>query len=232
MCEFTGRLIAWIDGELDAGEAARIEQHLAACAECRNCVAEFRSATDAFAQYCEAASVAEEASAARRWAPALCAVAAVAAAFVALIFAVPRAPVASPALPTATASTVSVTSASSRPARSQARTLAATATHLAGHRSTPRRTEPGDRGRAATITAISQPCRAATCGFAASDAPPAAWLADAAAIQITIPAEAMFPPGAMPDGVNFVADVSLGADGAVAQLRLRPRLVRFEKGAN
>lgn len=41
------------------------------------------------------------------------------------------------------------------------------------------------------------------------------------AIQITIPAEAMFPPGAMPNGVNFIADVRIAADGSVQQVRLR-----------
>jgi anti-sigma factor RsiW len=42
------------------------------------------------------------------------------------------------------------------------------------------------------------------------------------AIQITIPAEALFPPGAVPEGVNFVADVSIAADGSARQLRLPP----------
>jgi hypothetical protein len=42
-----------------------------------------------------------------------------------------------------------------------------------------------------------------------------------AAIQIAIPAEAMFPPGAMPAGVNFIADLRIAADGSVQQVRLR-----------
>jgi anti-sigma factor RsiW len=41
------------------------------------------------------------------------------------------------------------------------------------------------------------------------------------AIQITIPAEAMFPPGAVPEGVNYIANLSL-ADGSVQGLRLQP----------
>jgi len=40
--------------------------------------------------------------------------------------------------------------------------------------------------------------------------------------QITIPAEALFPPGAVPEGVRFVADVSIGADGTAQTLQLRP----------
>jgi len=41
------------------------------------------------------------------------------------------------------------------------------------------------------------------------------------AIQIAIPAEAMFPPGAMPAGINFVADLRIAPDGSVQQVRLR-----------
>jgi hypothetical protein len=41
------------------------------------------------------------------------------------------------------------------------------------------------------------------------------------AIQIAIPAEAMFPPGAMPAGINFVADMRIALDGSVQQIRLR-----------
>jgi hypothetical protein len=42
-----------------------------------------------------------------------------------------------------------------------------------------------------------------------------------AAIEIAIPAEAMFPPGAMPNGVNFIADLRIAPDGSVKQVRLR-----------
>src|SRR5712692_7286944 len=41
-------------------------------------------------------------------------------------------------------------------------------------------------------------------------------------IQIAIPAEALFPPGAVPEGFQFMADVSIGADGSAQSLRLRP----------
>jgi hypothetical protein len=55
------------------------------------------------------------------------------------------------------------------------------------------------------------------------------WVATAPAIQIAIPAEAMFPPGAAPDGVNFVAEVSIAPDGSAQGLRLQPRLVGMER---
>jgi len=41
------------------------------------------------------------------------------------------------------------------------------------------------------------------------------------AIEIAIPAEAMFPPGAMPNGINFIADLKIAPDGSVKQVRLR-----------
>ena len=40
-------------------------------------------------------------------------------------------------------------------------------------------------------------------------------------IQIAIPAEAMFPPGAMPNGIKFIADLKIAPDGSVKQVRLR-----------
>jgi hypothetical protein len=42
-----------------------------------------------------------------------------------------------------------------------------------------------------------------------------------AAIQIAIPAEAMFPPGAVPDGINFIVDLRIAPDGSVKQVSLR-----------
>jgi anti-sigma factor RsiW len=42
-----------------------------------------------------------------------------------------------------------------------------------------------------------------------------------AAIEIAIPAEAMFPPGAVPNGINFIAELRIAPDGSVKQVRLR-----------
>lgn len=41
-------------------------------------------------------------------------------------------------------------------------------------------------------------------------------------IQISIPADAMFPPGAVPEGISFIADLSIAADGSAQRLHLRP----------
>jgi Putative zinc-finger len=53
-------------------------------------------------------------------------------------------------------------------------------------------------------------------------ATPSNWMPPDATIQIAIPAEAMFAPGAIPEGVNLTADLSIGADGSAEDLRLRP----------
>lgn len=47
------------------------------------------------------------------------------------------------------------------------------------------------------------------------------WALAEPAIQIAIPVEAMFPPGAVPEGITFIADLSMAADGSVQGLRLQ-----------
>lgn len=49
-----------------------------------------------------------------------------------------------------------------------------------------------------------------------------AWQPVAPTIQIVIPADALFPPGTFPEGVGFVADLRLAADGSAGGLVVRP----------
>ncbi|MGB7731439.1 MAG: zf-HC2 domain-containing protein [Candidatus Acidiferrum sp.] len=49
------------------------------------------------------------------------------------------------------------------------------------------------------------------------------------AIQISLPVESMFPPGAVPEGISFTADVSIAADGSAQQIQLRPQMIGFER---
>jgi anti-sigma factor RsiW len=49
------------------------------------------------------------------------------------------------------------------------------------------------------------------------------------AIQIAIPAEALFPPGAAPQGVAFVADLTIAPDGLPLGLHLEPQLIQFKR---
>ena len=57
---------------------------------------------------------------------------------------------------------------------------------------------------------------------AQSQATNAKWVPAEPSIQIAIPVEAMFAPGAVPQGVTFTAELSIAADGSAQQLRLRP----------
>jgi len=59
-------------------------------------------------------------------------------------------------------------------------------------------------------------------GIAPVKAPNANWALPEPVLQIAIPVEAMFPPGAVPEGITFVAEVSMAADGSVQGLRLQP----------
>jgi hypothetical protein len=47
------------------------------------------------------------------------------------------------------------------------------------------------------------------------------WQPSETAVQIALPADAMFPPGAMPQGMNFIAELSIAPDGSVQQVRLQ-----------
>lgn len=51
------------------------------------------------------------------------------------------------------------------------------------------------------------------------------------AVEVAIPADSMFPPGAVPEGLNFIADVNFAPDGSTRQMRLRPRLTTIERSA-
>jgi hypothetical protein len=51
--------------------------------------------------------------------------------------------------------------------------------------------------------------------------PNANWALPEPAVQIALPVEAMFPPGAVPEGITFIADLSMAADGSVQGLRLQ-----------
>ncbi len=52
--------------------------------------------------------------------------------------------------------------------------------------------------------------------------PAQTWMPAQPTIQISIPSDALFPPGAVPEGFAFAADLRLAADGSPAELALRP----------
>ncbi len=55
-----------------------------------------------------------------------------------------------------------------------------------------------------------------------NEIPPAAWTGLEPSIEIAIPADAIFAPGAVPPGFTFAADLSIGGDGSPRFLRVQP----------
>ncbi|HEY6388936.1 MAG TPA: zf-HC2 domain-containing protein [Candidatus Acidoferrum sp.] len=191
MCDYSGKLMAWLDRELSEDRMAEVQHHIGECTECRTWVAKYEQVSKTFDAYCDAMA-AVKAHSGRPWVPMLSAVAAaVVAATLALVLL--RPPVEQPAI---------------RPAM----VPASPANVL---ESMPTSGKAVHRRRAASNRQVQA----------------AAWLPTEPAIQIAIPAESMFPPGAVPEGVNFTADVSFGPDGSAQQIRFRPRLIGFERKA-
>ena len=54
MCDFSGRLVAWMDRELPDNEAADAEQHVRECSECRRRVDGYKQVSRAFVAHCDA----------------------------------------------------------------------------------------------------------------------------------------------------------------------------------
>jgi anti-sigma factor RsiW len=53
MCNYSAKLIAWLDHELPENEASDVEQHVQGCAECRSLASSYRDASDLFNAYRE-----------------------------------------------------------------------------------------------------------------------------------------------------------------------------------
>jgi len=194
MCEFSGKLIAWLDGELPAVEAAEVGRHLRGCAECRGEMAVFEKLSGALGSYCEAAgAVCEQRGRQSHWKQGALGVGAAAiAAVIVLVVLLPRAskmhPSGGPAPSPAKVRTNTVEEAVNA---AESPAVAA----KAGHRrivASPARTE-ASRGQ------LAEP-----------------------EIQITIPADAVLPPGAVPEGVSYVADVRIPANGSAQPLFVWP----------
>jgi anti-sigma factor RsiW len=221
MCDFSGKLIAWMDGELPEGEATTIERHLQACADCRDCLAKYRETSGGFAAYCDAAIepfVAEP----RRGVPPWLLAAAGTAAVAALLLVLPKHGAQSPAALTGhlVAGATPATHAQARPVAAPA---PASAPEFSATQPKPVKAKSSERGLASNLEQSPLPARVPV--RSAASAPPGP------SIEIAIPSDAMFPPGAMPDGMSFVANVTLGADGSAERLRLEPQLVEFERKA-
>ncbi|HXR10297.1 MAG TPA: anti-sigma factor [Candidatus Acidoferrales bacterium] len=229
MCEFSQRLIAWLDGELPEGEAAKMERHLGECAQCRGQLDAYRQASDAFEAYSNAcADAAMSAKSAKRGRrslrPAQAVSAAAAIAAMVATFFLFTARVRHSAV-VGTAAEIGSTTAASQPVHTAqqepARQLAAVAP--------PGVTPQVVKSKGAERISHPAPDRRTEAPRPQENTN---LLPGAPAVEISIPADAIFPPGAVPAGVSFTADVTMASDGSTEQIRLRPQLTEFErKGA-
>lgn len=193
MCDVQAKLVAWLDRELPAEEATEVEHHVERCEECRHGAAKYRHLSETFDDYCDALMVPKAPGRVPRLVPVL-ASSVVAASLMLLVLLRTRVeppPVLEPPVATATGPV---------PGPSPAVELAPAAAP-APHKAALRRRHTSQAQRVQERATQVQPMDTA--------------------IQIAIPAEAMFPPGAMPAGINFVADLRIAPDGSVQQVRLR-----------
>jgi anti-sigma factor RsiW len=197
MCDFNGRLAAWMDSELSDSEAAEVERHLAACSECRDRLKAYERASTAFSAYRDAFSARKAHQGMPRWKWALLGAGAAAAAIMLALWS-------GPARTRATQAPVSV------PQTAPAQRVASIASPLVN----PVKSRARVRARSA-----NGPLRGPSAAVEPS-------------VEITIPADAVLPPGAAPQGTIFLVNVSIGADGSAQDIRLSPELTGFERRAN
>jgi len=211
MCEFSQKLIAWLDRELPVDEALEVELHLGACALCRGELRTYERLSGALEAYCDAAMESSAQRSQRQWKPAVLGAGAVAA-VLALLLASPR---------------IRNTQPPNRATQAHA------AASVVAKRMPPR-VEDGHRGEAVNRTSSPPKGKARSewrgLQLVAADSlsanPPVTtgtnWQTAEPAIQITIPADAVLPPGAAPEGVSFVAEVSITPDGSAELLFMQP----------
>jgi len=159
MCEFSGRLVAWLDGELQEPEATNVAWHLARCAECRETVQSFQAVSSAFLSCYEQALPRPVRR--PRWIFVAGGTAAAAVLAALLLWPRPLEP-----LPIYSVRTPQV------PAVAFLRPTS---------------------GRSRTVSRIKQIRNTWTSG------PPV--------VEVELPADMLFPPGAVPEGFSFIADV-------------------------
>jgi anti-sigma factor RsiW len=185
MCDVQGKLIGWIDQELQADQAGEVERHVERCEDCRSWIVTYGQVGEAFDAYCDAVMAAKAPRRVPSWVPVL-AGAVIAASVMLLAFL--RTRVEAPPIVAPTAASASVPG----PVTPLAAEPAPRKTAMRRHPTAPRAQE---------CSTEMHPMDTA--------------------IEIAIPAEAMFPPGAVPNGINFIAELSIAPDGSVKQVRLR-----------
>src|SRR5579872_5664964 len=228
MCDFSEKLVARLDGELPERECAELERHLGVCAECRSRLAAYERASSAFDAYCEAAFAAETGRKRPRWLPAAIAAGIAAAVVIGALLTLPHRRVAQ--LPARVSPMAEAPHVGAQPAESMAMAAkpADAARPVGGtiHRRS--------RQHVAAILAHGRNVERETAAAPAQSfqARNVAPFPSEPTIEIAIPASAMFPPGAVPPGMSFTAELTIAADGSPEQLGVRPRLAGFEGRKN
>ena len=213
MCDFTEKLMAWVDKELSDNDAAAVERHLQGCPECRDRLDTYRQLSGAFDRYCDAYCDAITASKpgrklTRRVLAISCGLAVAAA--VAMFFLLAARWRVERAAPSAAPTPAVIDVAKTLPPAHAAQPAPAVIQPAA-------RIERRKRAEQAKQATAQRPSEETS------------WLASEPAVEIAIPADAIFPPGAVPEGVGFTADVMIAPDGSAQQVRLRPQLTEFER---
>jgi anti-sigma factor RsiW len=213
MCDFAEKLMAWLDQELPDDDAATVERHLHGCQECRDQVEAYRRVSGAFDRYCDAYCDALPAPnpSRRVTLPVLTISGGVAvAAAVAMFFLLAARSRVQPAAPGAAPISAVVDAANAFPPAHAAQPVLAESRPVAQAK----RRKGAEHVRQAAAPRQSDET---------------SWLTSEPAVEIAIPADAIFPPGAVPEGVGFTADVTIAPDGSAQLVRLHPQLTEFER---
>jgi anti-sigma factor RsiW len=209
MCDFDGRLIAWLDHELPEEEAADVDRHVAACTQCRKRADAYGRVSVAFAAYCDALSSVQAHDRMPGWKLTVLGVGAVAAV---LAFAIPVHHPRKEAIETPPPISTPDTNATPT-AIASALTAAARPTAI---NSIKRNSAKTVRPRTVVAPIERQDLHL---------------LSTEPAVQIAIPADALLPPGAAPQGAIFLLDLEIAPDGSAHRVRLTPQLTGFERRA-
>jgi anti-sigma factor RsiW len=176
------KLIAWMDGELTADEAAVVEQHLEECETCRKRLAKYKNVSETVASYCDAVFVTATKRTVPIWVPVLAGAAMLAGTGMLFFMSVPK-------RIEPTLARVPVLGATTAPHQSPAK---------AAPQKTAQRQHP-----IAPVARKMAPYQ------------------QGERVEIAIPAEAIFAPGTVPEGMTVVAEMRIAPDGSVQDIRIR-----------
>jgi len=196
MCELRDKIMAWLDGEIPGGEATEIERHIHRCEECKQRMASYKEISAAIVSHCESRFISRVRPPLRLRSKPVFAFAAAAA----LVLVLAR-----------------HAGHERRPSQLQVNEVVQSAVPGIAGKSLVApdgsSSKPVHRQGSIRVSARPEPQRYARKGNSVSGE---------SVVQITIPAESMFAPGAVPQGASFSAELILAPDGSAQSIRLHP----------